>query len=215
MPRLTATSFALLGLLRRGPFSAYELTTHMQRSALAHLWPRTAAGIYREPAKLVAHGFATATEQRNGGRARTVYSITDDGRRALAAWLAEPGDPWEFECEAAVKVVLGDGGDLHSLRTTLARLSEHRPGSDPPPAQLVAGWLDGQMRFPEQLHFTAMAADLIARVADAVAGWATDWHELTATWESVALDDRSRAQAEEALRRVRAVVEPPGDPLVP
>lgn len=201
--RLTTTSYALLGLLRRGPFSAYELTAHMRRSALGHLWPRTEASLYREPKNLVAHGLATADEQHRGGRARTVYSITPAGRRALRAWLAEPAEGWQFESEAAVKVFFADAGSLDALRANLAGLAEYKPQQDPPAPELIDRWLAGDMRFPEHVQYTAMAADLIGRLNDAVAGWAADWHAGTAEWRGTALHDASEAQARRTLRRLR------------
>ena len=88
---LTTTSYAILGLLAVKPWSTYELTQQMERS-LGHMWPRAASKLYEEPKKLVDHGLARATQDRVGQRPRTVYSITDKGRRALAAWLREPGE---------------------------------------------------------------------------------------------------------------------------
>lgn len=200
MPRrLTTTSYALLGLLRRGPFSAYELTAHMRRSALAHLWPRTEAGIYREPKNLVAHGLATADEHRRGGRPRTVYAITPAGRRALREWLAEPSAAWQFESEAAVKAFLADGGDLDSLRTHLADLAGRRVQQDPSARELVDRWVAGDMRFPEQVQYTAMAADLIGRITNAVTEWAIEWKANVDEWHDTALDETSAEQARVVL----------------
>jgi DNA-binding PadR family transcriptional regulator len=202
--KLTPTSYALLGWLRRGPFSAYELTNHMKRSALAHLWPRAEAGIYREPKNLVEHGLASARTERDGGRSRTVYSITPAGRRALAGWLREPADPWRFESEGAIKVFFGDGGDLDSLRGHLRALADRRRQEEPDPDELLTAWLAGNMRFPDHVHYTAMAADLIGRLTQTVADWAELWWERTGEWPGTALDDRSEAQARDALEHMHA-----------
>lgn len=204
--KLTPTSYALLGVLRRGPFSAYELTRFMRRSALAHLWPRAEAGIYREPKALVEHGLASARTERRGARNRTVYAITPAGRRALAAWLREPAAPWRFESEAAVKIVFGDGGDLDSLRSHLRALADHLPQQDPPGPDLLDDWLAGNMRFPDQVHYTAMAADLISRLSTTVIEWAEVWWERTGAWESTALDETSARQARTALEELRATM---------
>jgi PadR family transcriptional regulator, regulatory protein AphA len=194
-PKLSPTSYAVLGLLSSGPFSAYELTKHMKRSALAELWPRTEASIYKEPKVLVAHGLATATGDATGARPRTVYTITPAGRRALQAWLRTPGEGLVFECEAAVKAFFGDAGRLEDLQAQLRTLSRAIAAAEPSPVAQLHELRDGPVRFPERLHYTAMSADLIARVRLAVTSWAADWADRTEQWSTVELDDASRREA--------------------
>ena len=90
-PRLTSTSYGVLGLLAVRPHSTYELAKSMDRS-VGRVWPRARSKLYEEPRKLVAHGYATARKESVGRRPRTVYTVTTAGRRALTTWLAEPGD---------------------------------------------------------------------------------------------------------------------------
>ena len=78
---LTSTSYAVLGLLSIRPWSSYELTQQMDRS-LGRVWPRAVSKLYEEPKKLVTHGLARSSTERNGRRTRTVYAITPEGRRA-------------------------------------------------------------------------------------------------------------------------------------
>lgn len=181
------------------PWSAYELTKYMQRSALAELWPRTETSVYREPKNLVDRGLATARTAWDGERSRTVYAITSAGRKALRTWLSEPGDVLHFECESAVKAFLGDAGSVEDVQLQLAQVREFYEAGLAGRAAMTAGWLEGQIRFPERLHYTAMAADLIARVQGAVASWSTAWEARVAEWRTVDLDDISRAQAEACL----------------
>src|SRR3954451_11209192 len=96
--RLTTTSFALLCLLGVRPWSSYELTRQMDRT-LGRMWPRATSKLYEEPKKLVLHGLARARTEQIGARTRTVYEITDPGRRALAAWMATPGAGPSLEFE--------------------------------------------------------------------------------------------------------------------
>jgi DNA-binding PadR family transcriptional regulator len=203
-PKLTTTSYALLGLLNLQPFSAYELTKYMKRSALAQLWPRTEASLYKEPKVLEARGFATADVASTGARARTVYSITPAGRRALRAWLREPGGALEFECEAAMKVFFGDATDLEALRGQLEVLAAHPETSTPPPLEVLSAFREGKMYFAERVHYTAMAADLIARVNLAVAGWAESWLQRTETWHGTSLDEPKRVEAAAVLDELTA-----------
>ena len=87
MPKLTTTTHAILGLLQRRPWSAYELNKYMQRSAIRAVWPRTESRIYVEFKNLVALGLATSEKEMRQGRKRTLYKITPAGRRELRSWL--------------------------------------------------------------------------------------------------------------------------------
>lgn len=124
-----------------------------------------------------------------------MYAITPAGRRALRAWLRTPGDWLVFECEAAVKAFFGDAGNLGELQAQLRALAgaiatigsiAHR---DTPPAA------QRDIRFPGRLHYTAMSADLIARLRLTVTKWAADWADSTEEWSTVHLDDASGRQA--------------------
>jgi DNA-binding PadR family transcriptional regulator len=100
---LSTTHFALLCLLSLRPWSAYDLVHQMRRS-LALLWPRAQSNLYADLKRLAEAGFAARAVERVGRRTRTVYSITPEGEAVLAPWLAEPGAPPVFECEALVKL---------------------------------------------------------------------------------------------------------------
>lgn len=205
-PRLTTTTYCLLGLLHQSPFSAYELTKHMQRSALAFLWPRTEAAIYREMHRLAEAGLADATTERDGNRERTVYRITPSGRAALQQWLAEPGDGLSFECEAAVKAFFGDATDVDTIRSQLSALVEQFEARAQQAAALGSGWLAGELRFPDRIHYTAMSADLIARVELVTHEWASDWLERTSSWRGTGLDAAKRAEALAVIERVGTTI---------
>lgn len=205
--KLSPTSYAVLGLLAAGPSSAYELTKQMKRSALAELWPRTEASLYNEPKTLEAHGLATAQPDATGARTRTVYAITPVGRRALRSWLRSQGQGLVFECEAAVKVFFGDAGRLEDLRSQLHDLAGAIGAIDPPPTETLRELRDGLVRRPDRLHYTAMAADLIARLRLAVNSWANDWAERTDRWSTVHLDEASEREAIAVLDERIAEVE--------
>ncbi|HEX3610840.1 MAG TPA: PadR family transcriptional regulator [Sporichthyaceae bacterium] len=121
MPRLTATSYAVLALLARTPYSAYDLTGEIKAS-LAQCLPRSATLLYREPKNLVAHGFAEVEIQLKGRQKRAVYSITESGRSALAQWLASPPAAPVFESEAVVRAVFGHLGSRADLVSSLETL---------------------------------------------------------------------------------------------
>jgi PadR family transcriptional regulator AphA len=120
LPKLTTTSFALLGLLRRRPWSAYELTRYMRNSILRAVWPRAESHLYSEPKALEKRGFATSHQEQNGARKRTVYSITEDGRAALSRWLHEERESeFRFEYELLVRFAFAEYTDSGQLQKYL------------------------------------------------------------------------------------------------
>ncbi|NND69720.1 MAG: PadR family transcriptional regulator [Halioglobus sp.] len=124
MAELNTTGYALLGLLNQHPWSAYELTRFMRVSYLRAIWPRAESRLYEGPKKLIALGFATASKERQGQRSRTVYTITDSGREALAAWLSVETRDVVFEHEALLQLGNCDVGELRDVEVILDRLRE-------------------------------------------------------------------------------------------
>ena len=118
--KLTPTSFALLTLLARRSMSAYELNKVMQNSVLRAFWPRAESHVYSEPKKLAGAGLVTCTGEKGRGKGRTVYHITDAGRRALRDWLAETTESYASQqFEGMVKFVCADSGDVAAMRRNL------------------------------------------------------------------------------------------------
>ena len=68
-------------------------------------------------------------------------------------------------------------------------------------------WLEGELEFPDRVHLTAMAADLIVRVTAATNDWAEAWLTKTADWEGTELDAAKRAQALDVIAGLRAAAE--------
>jgi PadR family transcriptional regulator AphA len=120
MARLTSTSFSILGYLAARPWSAYELTKQI-RESLRLSWTRTEARLYQEPKNLVERGLATSYDEEHKGRHRTVYSITDEGREELRAWLGRESAPPVHECEALLKICLAEFGTRAAMIADLTR----------------------------------------------------------------------------------------------
>ena len=153
--KLTATSYAILGLLGLRPWSAYELTKQVRRS-LHFCWPRAETRIYQEPKNLVDHGLIEATTSATGRRSRTEYAITAEGRDALRSWLGQPSAPPRLESEAWRRVFFAEHGTKEALLATLADL-EAQAVSDRRQAVAQAGeYLAGEAPFPERAHILAL-----------------------------------------------------------
>lgn len=181
MPKLTTTSYVILGHLALRRWSAYELARQMQRST-RHYWPRAESKIYDEPKKLVAHGLATATREYTGRRPRTVYEITGKGRRELRRWLAEPGGAPLVEFEGAVKVLFAEQGTKEQLLATLGSIREEAERTREEHATLAAELALTGGPFPDRLHVNALVFKFMWEQAEMVIRWATWAEQEVASW---------------------------------
>ena len=203
-PRLTTTSYALLGLLAIQPWTAYELTQQMRRS-LHYVWPKSESLLYTEPKKLVDAGLARVTHQRRGDRTRAQYRITAAGRRALEAWLdTEPAAPM-LELEAMLRVTFADQGTpaqlTRALRSTAAWADSELTGARPQ----IESYLDTGGPFPERLHLIALLVGFYGELFDLMRRFFGDAADLVETWDAttgVPTDATLRGMLEETLRRV-------------
>ena len=174
-PRMSGTTYAVLGLLAVQPWSTYELTRQMEHS-LGRIWPRAQSKLYEEPKKLVALGLATAEEETVGRRPRTVYAITEAGREALAQWLQEPGEGPVLEFEQLVKLSFAEHGTREDALRTIAAArtwAEQRNKDNLATAQqYAAGHGPFQHRAAQSMLAGAFFTDFYAMVAH-WAEWAT------------------------------------------
>lgn len=214
-PRLTTTSYAILGLLAVKPWTTHELVQQVDRT-LRRFWPRAQSKLYEEPKKLVAHGYARATDDSVGRRRRTRYTITAAGRRALAAWLAQPGDGPLLECEQLVKIHFADSGSkadvlanleaarvwvLEQNRENLAAARAYLAGAGPFPERAALNQLPG--RFLTDFYVTF--ARWVAWASEVVEQWPDDVRE--------APYDRNAAREGVALAEsIETLLRRPDDP---
>jgi PadR family transcriptional regulator, regulatory protein AphA len=169
--KLTATSYAILGLLGLRPWSAYELTKQVRRS-LHFCWPRAETRIYQEPKNLVEHGLVKATTTANGRRSRTEYAITAKGRKALRAWLGERSAPPRLESEALLRLFFAEHGTKDDLLATLTDLETQAVALRRQAVDQGAEYLGGTAPFPERLPILALVGRFTLDHTTLVADWA-------------------------------------------
>ena len=172
-PSMTTTSYAILGLLAVKPWTTHELVRQVDRS-LRRLWPRTQSKLYEEPKKLVAHGYATATDDSVGRRPRTRYTITAKGRRALAAWLQEPGDGPVLEFEQLVKIHFADSGTKADVLTNLEAARAWVLEQNEENLAVARAYLAGDGPFPERAALNQLPGRFLIEFYVMVARW-VDW----------------------------------------
>jgi PadR family transcriptional regulator, regulatory protein AphA len=179
--RLTTTSYVILGLLALRRWSTYELTQQMRRS-IPYYWPRAESHIYEEPRKLVDHGLATAKREFVGRRPRTIYAITEKGRRALKRWLAEPGRAPVVEFEGLVKVLFAEQGTKNQLLATLRCIRAEADRTREHHSALAADLAGTGGPFPDRLHVNALVFKFMWEQAEMVARWTTWAEQEVARW---------------------------------
>jgi PadR family transcriptional regulator, regulatory protein AphA len=204
-PAMTTTSYAILGLLAVKPWTTTELVQQVDRTT-RRFWPRAQSKLYEEPKKLVAHGLARASDDPVGRRRRTRYTITSKGRRALAAWLQEPGDGPVLEFEQLLKIGFADGGRkadiVTNLEATRAWVLEQNEQS------LAVGrtYLEGTGAFPERAALNQLTGQFLTDFYVMVANWTAWASGVVEDWpDDVRVVPFDVAVAEEAVRRAESI----------
>jgi len=208
-PSLPTTAYAILGMLALRPWSAYELTQQARRS-LNYCWPTAESVLYDEPKRLVRLGLATAKQEATGRRTRTVYAITEQGRRTLAQWLATPPSPPHLEIEAMLRLLYADHGSKQDLLDAVRAARAWALAQAPAGLAQIRGYLADGGPFPERLHLNALFArfhldlfELLVRWADLAEGQIGAWPRTA----GLGTTEPTRALLDEMLTRLEALTD--------
>jgi DNA-binding PadR family transcriptional regulator len=116
---LNATAGALLGLLRDGPRSGYDLVAAAEEM-IGGFWTITRSQVYRELAALADRGLLERGEA--GPRDRQPFRLTAAGRAAFRTWVNTSPEPENLRIPLLLRLTFADEIDPGQLR---AMLSEH------------------------------------------------------------------------------------------
>lgn len=125
------TSYVILGMLRKGPKSGYEIKAKADVST-RFFWAISYGQIYPELKRLEEAGLIEGEADADSGRQRRVFSMTPLGEQALHEWLTRPGELHsELRHEGVLRFFFADALDheervelLHSIRAKHERLRE-------------------------------------------------------------------------------------------
>jgi DNA-binding PadR family transcriptional regulator len=106
MKKVNKSRYAILGMLFDQPLSGYELRKKMLGST-AHFWNETDASVYPMLRILEKEGMVTAKTEFVGKRARKVFTITQEGKDGVTAWLALPAEHEHPRSELLLKLFFG------------------------------------------------------------------------------------------------------------
>lgn len=178
---MTTTSYAILGLLAVKPWTTHELVKQVDRS-LRRLWPRAQSKLYEEPKKLVAHGYARASDDSVGRRPRTRYTITAKGRRALAAWLQTPGDGPALEFEQLVKIHFADSGTKADIIANLEATRNWVLEQNHENLAAARAYLAGDTAFAQRAALNQLPGRFLTEFYVTVARWVQWATAIVDTW---------------------------------
>jgi DNA-binding PadR family transcriptional regulator len=144
VPQLTATGRVILGMLSLGSQTGYEIKSFVDKTT-RHFWAASYGQIYPELRKLEEEGLVRGTFEPTGGRARTVFELTEAGWAALRAWLGSDINLVdEVRDEGMLKLFFSDSGgpqlridnirakrELHERKLAQLRALEPHASSGP------------------------------------------------------------------------------------
>ncbi|MGQ0826721.1 MAG: PadR family transcriptional regulator [Actinomycetota bacterium] len=194
MARRTATTAnAILGLLAlRKEWPTWELTKQLRRN-MRFFWPRAESQIYQEVKALVGRGWARDRRTFVGRRARTSYSITADGRRALKTWLASPPKPTALECEPLLRVFLADFGTREQVYAAVEQIRNDADAILDVGRVVGAEYVAGSAPFQDQIHVRALIFDFLSSHARMLLDWADRTEKAIDSWQRHAPPRRDQA----------------------
>lgn len=122
--KLTPTSYLVLGMVRLGVSSGYRIKKAADQST-QNFWPTSLAMVYPELARLEEAGLLRRRNDPHGGRARSAYTITGKGEKALSAWLRSTKEAQvQIRDEAMLKLFLADALEHDDQLELVRRLRE-------------------------------------------------------------------------------------------
>ena len=100
---LTPFSYAILALVGEGGAGPHDIVLMLRRGAAT--WAAAESHTYAEPKRLARLGYLSAERAPGKTRDRMHYRLTEQGRRALRAWFAQPTPFPRIQDEASVRLI--------------------------------------------------------------------------------------------------------------
>ena len=159
-PELSLFSYEILGLVGRGGAGPHDLLRMAQRGRIL-AWAGESR-YYTEPKRLAKLGYLTARMEPGKTRERTVYTLTEKGRQALATYARAPVTVTPVKSDALLRLLICDlvgeevtRESLATLRDDVADLYERLDESEETARQL-----------PHRQEYLLLAVDFLRSLLD-------------------------------------------------
>ena len=121
---LSATAYVILGMLAWRPMSGYDVKTTVDHST-RFFWAASYGQIYPELRRLAGAGLVEGKAEEEGGRRRTEYSLTPEGREVLRDWLAREPETYEMRDAGLLKLFFAAAAPETAESTLDAKRRHH------------------------------------------------------------------------------------------
>jgi DNA-binding PadR family transcriptional regulator len=162
---LTPLSYAVLTLVGQGGAGPHDLV-RMARSGRIY-WDAADSQWYAEPKRLEALGLLSSHKEPGRTRPRTHYTLTGEGRAALADWMKEPARFPRMQHDAVVRLLaadlVGDQAVLDSLRALRGEIADISARLDA--AEAIAATI------PHRERYLLLNHRLARRIVEAHSDW--------------------------------------------
>ncbi|MGI5269884.1 PadR family transcriptional regulator [Nonomuraea sp. CA-218870] len=189
-------ALAVLSYLSRRPMHPYELGRTLREHGDARSIKYTHGSLYMVVGQLARAGLIAEVGTSRQGQLpeRTVYELTDEGRRELADWLSELVEQPRHEYPgfvAALSLIgaLRPDRVVELLRRRLDRLAEQRAEITALIEDTVAAGLPELFVVEEEYRLALLEAEVafverfVRRVTDPETGWGRAWARAHAAWD--------------------------------
>jgi PadR family transcriptional regulator AphA len=142
---VSPTGRVILGMIALGKRTGYDIKAFVDKTA-RYFWAASYGQIYPELKRLGDQGLVRGEPDPSGGRARTVYELTEAGTAALQRWLESDDEPsYELRDEGMLKLFLSDSlperriDIVRAMRTREERALAHLRSIEPHASKGPAG----------------------------------------------------------------------------
>ena len=199
--QLTTTSYAVLAQVAVRPWSTYELARQRVRY-FRYVWPRAESAIYREAKRLSSMGLIEGKKEYNGKRARTVYSITGEGKEVLRGWLGSPISPFSMDFEAMLHLFVAPLGTKDDIVGTLQQVRADAQEMLRFSGEVKQEFIDGINVTQDQVYIRALVVDFFISLLKTVEAWAERSLAEIETWDDLMPSEEKNARGMEKIRRL-------------
>jgi DNA-binding PadR family transcriptional regulator len=175
---LSATAKVILGMLAARPRTGYEIKQLVDTSA-RFFWAASYGQIYPELKRLERAGLIAGDDSSQGGRQRTTFKLTAEGRRAAREWIRKPPEVLEARDEGLLKLFFA--GSIDGTRgAEIARERAAESRAKAAELRAIAEHIDEAGR-PEGPEARPDAGSMtVLRYGIEMSEWAARWFERAA-----------------------------------